>query len=100
MLSYLTGIPARFVRKAAKTYGTCQIAEGGELDGQRLLIVEDVITSGGAVIDAVRELRERGAIVERGVCVIDRESGGIENLATIGLIVAPLLTMTELKLGT
>ena len=100
MLSYLTGIPARFVRKAAKTYGTCQIAEGGELDGQQLLIVEDVITSGGAVIDAVRELRERGAIVERGVCVIDRESGGIANLASIGIAVAPLLTMTDLKLGT
>ena len=97
MLSQVTGIPARFVRKEAKTYGTCQIAEGGELDGQRLFIVEDVITSGGAVIDAVRELRARGAVVTRGVCVIDRESGGIDNLAAIDLAVMPLLTMTQLK---
>ncbi len=97
MLSQITGIPARFVRKEAKTYGTCQIAEGGELEGKRLLIVEDVITSGGAVIDAVRELRARGAVVEHGVCVIDRESGGIENLRAIDLVVTPLLTMTQLK---
>lgn len=97
MLSQVTGIPARFVRKAAKTYGTCQIAEGGELSGQHVLIVEDVITSGGAVIDAVRELRARGAIVTQGVCVIDRESGGIANLLAIDLVMTPLLTMTQLK---
>ena len=56
MLSQVTGLPARFVRKEAKTYGTCQLAEGGELDGARLCMVEDVVTSGGAVLDAAREL--------------------------------------------
>src|SRR5690348_3882104 len=48
MLSQITGIPARFVRKQAKTYGTCKLAEGGELAGRAVLIVEDVITSAGA----------------------------------------------------
>jgi orotate phosphoribosyltransferase len=97
MLSQVTGLPALFVRKAAKTYGTCKLAEGGELEGKRLLVVEDVVTSGGAVLDAARELRARGAVAERVVCVIDRESGGRENLAGIGLTLDPLFTMTELK---
>jgi orotate phosphoribosyltransferase len=97
MLSQVTGLPCRFVRKQAKEYGTCRLAEGGDIAGERLLIVEDVITSGGAVIDAVHELRARGAVVERGVCVIDRESGGLANLAELGLTVSPLFTMTELK---
>ena len=80
MLSQVTGRPARFVRKEAKTYGTCQLAEGGELAGARLCIVEDVVTSGGAVLDAARELRVRGAVLDTVVCVIDRESGGVDQL--------------------
>jgi len=97
MLSQVTGVPAVFVRKEAKTYGTCRLAEGGDVDGRRLLIVEDVVTSGGAVLDAARDLRSRGALVERVVCVIDRESGGPENLASEGLTLAALYTMSELK---
>jgi orotate phosphoribosyltransferase len=97
MLSQVTGMAARFVRKEAKTYGTCQLAEGGDLEGLRLLIIEDVITSGGAVLDAVRELRARGAKCERVLCVIDRESGGTEKLAEAGLALDALFTMTQLK---
>jgi orotate phosphoribosyltransferase len=96
VLSQVTGLPALFVRKEAKTYGTCKLAEGGELDGRRLLIVEDVVTSGGAVLDAARELRTRGAVLDRVACVIDRESGGRENLAAADLALEPLFTMTEL----
>ncbi|MGH9032631.1 MAG: orotate phosphoribosyltransferase, partial [Acidimicrobiia bacterium] len=46
-LSQVTGVPALFVRKEAKTYGTCRLAEGGAVDGRRLTVVEDVVTSGG-----------------------------------------------------
>jgi len=97
VMSQECGLPARFVRKEAKTYGTCRLAEGGELEGKRLCIVEDVITSGGAVIDAAVELRARGAILGPVVCVIDRESGGVENLAAQGLEVHALFTMHELN---
>ncbi len=97
MLSQRTGLPARFVRKQAKEYGTCRLAEGGDVDGERLLVVEDVVTSGGAVVDAVRELRARGAVCERAVCVIDRESSGRANLAEIGVTLEALFTMSELK---
>jgi len=97
VLSQLTGLPTLFVRKAAKTYGTCRLAEGGDVEGRRLFIVEDVVTSGGAILDSVVELRERGAIVEQAVCVIDRESGGAKNLADAGIELKALFTMTELK---
>jgi orotate phosphoribosyltransferase len=96
VLSQVTGLPALFVRKVAKTYGTCKLAEGPEFDGRPLLIVEDVITSAGAVLDAARELRARGAVLDRVVCVIDRESGGRENLAAADLTLDALFTMTEL----
>ncbi|HEY1737826.1 MAG TPA: orotate phosphoribosyltransferase [Acidimicrobiia bacterium] len=97
VLSQRTGLPARYVRKKAKEYGTCRLAEGGDISGARLLVVEDVVTSGGAVVDAVRELRAGGAVCERAVCVIDRESSGRENLAAIGVDLDALFTMTELK---
>ena len=97
MISQVTRLPAFFVRKEAKTYGTCQLAEGGEIAGRRLCIIEDVVTSGGAVIDAATELRRRGVELGPVVCVIDRESGGTEKLAEIGLELHALFTMTELK---
>src|SRR5271154_3724142 len=85
MLSQLTGLPLLFVRKKAKEYGTCKIAEGGQVRGRKLLIVEDVVTSGGAILDAARALVTEGAELARVVCVIDRESGGAANLAKVNL---------------
>jgi orotate phosphoribosyltransferase len=96
MMSQLAGLPTRFVRKQAKTYGTCRLAEGGDLDGQRFCIVEDVVTSGGAILDAAVELRAAGAVLGPVVCVIDRESGGSEKLAAAGLELQPLFRMHEL----
>jgi orotate phosphoribosyltransferase len=97
VLSQLTGIPASFVRKEAKTYGTCQLAEGAVIDGKRVTVVEDVVTSGGQVVISCGDLRERGAVVEHALCVIDRESGGPQALADLGVELRPLFTMTELK---
>jgi orotate phosphoribosyltransferase len=97
MLSQVTGIPAYFVRKEAKTYGTCQLAEGGAIEGKRLTVVEDVVTSGGQVVISCGDLRARGAVVDTALCVIDRESGGPQALTDIGVELRPLFTMTELK---
>ena len=96
MLSQVTGIPALFVRKEAKTYGTCQLAEGADLADRRLTVVEDVVTSGGQVVISCGDLRDRGAVVEHALCVIDRESGGPAALADVGVTLHPLFTMTEL----
>ena len=97
MLSQLTGLPVLFMRKKAKEYGTCKIAEGGQVRGRKLLLVEDVVTSGGAILDAAKALREEGAELAQVVCVIDRESGGPANLAKVQLELKPLFTMSELK---
>jgi orotate phosphoribosyltransferase len=97
MLSQFTGLPVLFVRKKAKDYGTCKIAEGGLVSGRKLLIVEDVVTSGGAILDAAQALRAEGAQLAKVLCVIDRESGGTANLAKVQLDLSPLFTMSELK---
>jgi orotate phosphoribosyltransferase len=95
--SQISGMPTLFVRKQAKTYGTCRLAEGGEVDGQRLVVIEDVVTSGGQVIDSCRALRERGAQIVAVLCVIDREAGGRENLAREELELRSVFNMTELQ---
>ena len=96
MLSQVTGLPARFVPKRAKTYGTGLLAEGGVIAGQRLLIVDDVVTSGGQVVESALALREAGAELVGVVCVIDREAGGAANLAAEGLELRALFTMSQL----
>jgi orotate phosphoribosyltransferase len=97
MVSQLSGLPALFVRKAAKGYGTCRLAEGGEVEGRRLAVLEDVVTSGGQVIASCRELRVRGAELAGVLCVIDREAGGREALAADGLELRSLFTMSVLR---
>jgi orotate phosphoribosyltransferase len=97
VLSQVTGLPAGFVRKQAKPYGTRRLAEGLDVAGRRLVVVEDVVTSGGAVVDSCRALRAEGAEVAVALCVIDREAGGPGNLSDIGVELRPLLTMTQLK---
>ncbi|MBW3555561.1 MAG: orotate phosphoribosyltransferase [Actinobacteria bacterium] len=97
VVSQVTGHPLRLVRKQAKTYGTRQLAEGGDVHGLRICLVEDVITSGGAVIHAANALRDAGALVEAVVCVIDRQAGGREQLAALGLQVHALFTKSDLE---
>jgi orotate phosphoribosyltransferase len=96
MLSQLTGLDALFVRKKAKEYGTCKLAEGGEA-ARRLLVIEDVVTSGGQIIESVGELRSLGATIDDVVCVIDRQAGGAERLKAEGLTLHPLFTMSQLE---
>jgi orotate phosphoribosyltransferase len=98
-LSLETGIPAVFVRKNAKEYGTCKLAEGPSITGKKLLIVEDVITSGGQVIISGNDLKALGADVHQVVCVIDREQGGRGKLEEAGYELTSLFTMSELKAG-
>jgi orotate phosphoribosyltransferase len=96
MLSAETGLPALFVRKEAKTYGTCKLAEGPDVAGRLVTLVEDVITTGGAVRDATRKLREHGATVEHVLCAIDRSPAGENPLADVQLEVRAVLTKAEL----
>jgi orotate phosphoribosyltransferase len=85
LLSQVTGLPTLFVRKQAKPYGTCQFAEGGAIYHRRLLIIEDVVTSGGQVLESARALREAGAVITVALCVIDRDAGGAAALECAGV---------------
>jgi len=96
VLSSRTSLPALFVRKKAKEYGTCKLAEGPDVAGRRVTLIEDVITTGGAVRDATTALREAGATVELVVCAIDRSPAGANPLADVGLEVRAVLTKADL----
>ena len=96
-LSRQTGLPALFVRKQAKEHGTRRLAEGGDVSGRKLVVVEDVVTSGGQIVLSTADLRGLGATVECAVCVIDRESGGREKLDEDGIALDALFRMSELE---
>lgn len=95
-LGQRTGLPCAFVRKAAKPYGTARLSEGAEVSGRRVLVVEDVVTSGGQVAISAGHLRELGAEVRDALCVIDRQEGGAMALAGEGISLRALLTREEL----
>ena len=95
-LSMQTGIAAALVRKEAKKYGTCKLAEGAEVFSKQVCIVEDVVTTGGVIIDRVRELRKIGAVIYTVICVIQRDDKATEILAEHDLKLIPAFTMNEL----
>ena len=97
VLSQVTGLPTSFVRKQAKSYGTSKYAEGAHLSGKRVTIIEDVVSSGGAIIDAVAQLRIDGIEPIAALCVIDRQTGGSEALNLAGLKLLSLFTIGELE---
>jgi orotate phosphoribosyltransferase len=96
-LSLCTGIPVAFVRKKAKDYGTCLLAEGAPIRGKKVCIIEDVITTGGQVHLSAEDLKQAGAILSDVLCVIDRGTDSIEKMKSKGLALKPLFTMAELK---
>ncbi len=96
-LSLQCGIPVVFVRKQAKEYGTCKFAEGPQIKGKRLCLIEDVITTGGQVVTSALDLRGEGAIIEDVLCVIDRSEGQTGRIQHAGLKHHALFTMAQLK---
>jgi orotate phosphoribosyltransferase len=97
VLSQQTGVPTVFVRKERKDYGTCRLAEGMDVAGRRLLVIEDVATSGGQMVESIEDLRREGATVDTALCVIDREAGAVARLAAIGVELRALFRMSELS---
>lgn len=96
-LSLETGLQCVFVRKKAKDYGTCQFAEGLDVKGLNLCVIEDVVTTGGQVILSSADLRSLGAKVENVLCVIQRDAAATELLAEKGLKLQSLFTQEQLK---
>lgn len=96
-ISLKTGKPSIFVRKKAKEYGTRKLAEGSDFAGKNICVIEDVVTTGGQIIESVKELRDLGAKIDSVLCVIVREEKAFENLKSAGLTLIPLFEMNELK---
>ena len=96
-LSLATGLPAAFARKVAKPYGTAKLAEGAAIEGRRVLVVEDVITTGGQVAESTRDLRDRGAEVNAVLCVIDRSGGDHRVLDDEGIELISLFSAADLE---
>jgi orotate phosphoribosyltransferase len=90
------GLPFLIVRGEAKAYGTANRLEGVCEPGERVCLVEDVVTSGGAALAAVEALREAGLRVSTAICVVDREEGGVDELARHGIRLRPLFRASEL----
>jgi orotate phosphoribosyltransferase len=94
--SLASGLPFLIVRKAAKDYGTSNRVEGEYEEGDRVCLVEDVVTSGGALLEAIEALREAGLAVETAVCVVDREEGGAAALADHHVDLRPIFRASEI----
>jgi orotate phosphoribosyltransferase len=92
------GLPFVIVRKAQKSYATTSQLEGELYAGERVAVLEDVVTTGTAVIQSAQALRRAGAVVQDAIVVIDREEGGAEALAAEGLQFWPLFRRTQLAL--
>lgn len=97
VLSQVTGLPTAFIRKEAKQYGTCKYAEGAKLVGRKVVIIEDVVSSGGAIIDALDKLREDDVQPIAILCVIDRRSGSLKNAEIAGHELCALFTMADIQ---
>jgi orotate phosphoribosyltransferase len=83
--SLASGMPFLIVREGAKAYGTANRLEGVYAAGETVCLIEDVVTSGGALTEAVTAVREAGLVVRNAVCVVDREEGGADALARLGV---------------
>ena len=91
-----SGLPFIIVRGEAKEYGTANRIEGPYDSGELVCLVEDVVTSGGALAEAVSALRDGGLVVRHALCVVDREEGGADALARIGVRLHSLFRASEL----
>ena len=93
--SLSSGLPFVIVRKEAKEYGTANRLEGVFEPGERICLVEDVVTSGGAALSAVQALRDSGLECSTAICVVDREEGGVDELARHAVRLRRLFTASD-----
>lgn len=95
-LSLETNIPFVVVRKEKRLHGTGGLIEGPDVDKKKVILLEDVTTSGGSVLKAVSTLRDAGAELDKVITVVDRESGAREKIKDAGLELIPLLTVSDI----
>ncbi|WP_440770396.1 orotate phosphoribosyltransferase [Natronorubrum sp. DTA28] len=94
--SVAAGVPYVIARKQRKEYGTGNLIEGRLEDGEEVVVLEDIVTTGTSLVDAIEALREAGATVDRALVVVDREEGGRENVEDAGVEMESLVTASDL----
>jgi orotate phosphoribosyltransferase len=97
--SLASRLPFLIVRAEAKAYGTANRIEGAYAAGERIVLIEDVVTLGGAAADAVRAVRQAGLECRTAICVIDREEGGVDTLARVGVRLYSLFSAAQVVQG-
>lgn len=95
-LSLETNIPYVIIRKEKREHGTGKQIEGGDVKGKRVLVIEDVTTSGGSVIKTIQIIRENQGIVDEVLAVVDRESGAEKKLRSSDVSFIPLLSISDI----
>jgi orotate phosphoribosyltransferase len=91
-----TGLPCIFVRSQKKEYGTAKRLEGRLETGERIIIIEDVATTGGAALEAAAALKAQGAVVLAIIATIDRQEGARQNIEETGIHFEALFTTDDL----
>lgn len=95
-VSATSRVPAAFLRRERKSYGTCRQIEGYPVEGRRVVLIDDVVRSGSQVLRAAAVLRQLGVRVAIAICVLDRDLGGRERLAEDEIVLRSLLTTADL----
>lgn len=96
-LSLETGIPFLMVRKQPKGHGTGNLIEGSLVAGEKVVFVEDTVTTAGSLVRAINAVREHGGIVERAIVIVDREEGAGETLTGIGVSIVSIASIKKLR---
>jgi orotate phosphoribosyltransferase len=97
VLSQVSDLPCAFIRKERKSHGTLKYSEGPDLVGRRIVLIEDVVSSGGQILASTEMLRSDRITVDVAICVIDRQTGGAEALRSAGIQLLSLFTMEEVE---
>ncbi|MFO7678164.1 MAG: orotate phosphoribosyltransferase [Thermoplasmatota archaeon] len=95
-LSLETNLPYVIIRKEKRGHGTSKQIEGGDVEQKKVLIIEDVATSGGSIIKTIQILRDNNAIVDKTIVVVDRESGAREKIKQLDVELIPLLSVSDI----
>jgi len=95
-VSLETGIPYVIIRKEKREHGTGKQIEGGDVKDKKVLVIEDVATSGGSILKTIEILRESHAEVDKVLVVVDRESGARDKIQNLDVEFVPLISVSEI----
>ena len=94
-VSLQSDLPLLMIRKEKKGYGTSKLIEGELVEGDSVIVVEDVSTKGGSLLKAIKAIQDNGGNVKRAFVVVDRQEGAIEEFKKEGIELEPLITVNE-----